>query len=131
DGAWGRWARFVLRWPWAVAAVGMTIVTVLVVLGLQLNPNESQLKNFPGTGTAIAGRQMLADAGISPGVMKPFVTLVEHGGDAQAVAAKERTAPGLVGAAVPPGWHRGHDTRLEAFPAIDGPAPGTQGGIAG
>src|SRR6185312_15617514 len=26
DGAWGRWARFVLRWPWAVAGVGMTIV---------------------------------------------------------------------------------------------------------
>src|SRR5439155_4895177 len=89
-GAWGRWARFVLRRPWAVAAVGMSIVTALVVLGLQLNPNESQLKNFPGTGTAIAGRQMLADAGISPGVMKPFITLVEHGGDAQAVAANER-----------------------------------------
>ena len=131
DGAWGRWARFVLRWPWAVAGVGMTIVTVLVVLGLQLNPNESQLKNFPGTGTAIAGRQMLADAGISPGVMKPFATLVEHGGDAQAVAAKERTAPGIVGAAVPPGWHRGQDTLVEAFPAIDGAAPGIQGVIDG
>jgi RND superfamily putative drug exporter len=129
DGAWGRWARFVLRRPWAVAAVGMTIVTVLVVLGLQLNPNESQLKNFPGTGTAIAGRQLLADAGISPGVMKPFVTLVEHGGDAQAVAAKERTVPGIVGATVPPGWQRGQDTLVEAFPAIDGAAPGIQGVI--
>jgi RND superfamily putative drug exporter len=129
DGAWGRWARFVLRRPWAVAAVGMTIVTVLVVLGLQLNPNESQLKNFPGTGTAIAGRQLLADAGISPGVMKPFVTLVEHGGDAQAVAAKERTVPGVVGATVPPGWQRGQDTLVEAFPAIDGAAPGIQGVI--
>jgi RND superfamily putative drug exporter len=129
DGAWGRWARFVLRWPWAVAAVGMTITTVLVVLGLQLNPNESQLKNFPGNGTAIAGRSLLADAGVSPGVMKPFVTLVEHGGDAQAVAAKERTVPGIVGATVPPGWHRGQDTLVEAFPAIDGAAPGIQGVI--
>jgi len=129
DGAWGRWARFVLRRPWAVAGVGMTIVTVLVVLGLQLNPNESQLKNFPGTGTAIAGRTLLADAGISPGVMKPFVTLVEQGRDAQAVAAKERTVPGIVGATVPPGWHRGQDTLVEAFPAIDGAAPGIQGVI--
>src|SRR3954453_23844095 len=131
DGAWGRWARFVLRRPWAVAVVGMSIVTVLVVLGLQLNPNESQLKNFPGTGTAIADRQMLADARISPGVMKPFVTLVEQGGDAQAVAAKERTVPGIVGATVPPGWHRGQDTLVEAFPAIDGAAPGIQGVIDG
>src|SRR5579871_518343 len=131
DGAWGRWARFVLRRPWAVASVGTAIVAVLVVLGVQLNPNESQLKNFPGTGTAIAGRTLLADAGISPGVMKPFVTLVEQGGNAQAVATAERGVPGIVGATVPPGpgWHRGPDTLVEAFPAIDGAAPGIQGVI--
>ena len=43
-------------------SAGSSIVGMLVSYGLQLNPNESQLKNFPGTGTAIAGRQMLADA---------------------------------------------------------------------
>ena len=131
DGAWGRWARFVLRRPWAVAATGAAIVAVLVTLGVQINPNESQLKNFPGTGTAIAGRTMLADAGISPGVMKPFVTLVEDGGNAQAVAANERKVPGIVGATVPPGpgWHHGQDTLVEAFAAIDGAAPGIQGVI--
>jgi RND superfamily putative drug exporter len=129
DGAWGRWARFVLRRPWPVAIVGTAIVAVLVALGVQLNPNESQLKNFPGTGTAIAGRALLADAGISPGVMKPFVTLVEHGGNAQAVAASERHVSGIVGATVPPGpgWHQGQDTLVEAFPTIDGAAPGIQG----
>jgi putative drug exporter of the RND superfamily len=128
DGAWGNWARFVLRRPWAVATTGLVIVGVLIAIGVQLNPNESQLKNFPGTGTAIAGRQMLADAGISPGVMKPFVTLVENGLDANAVAATERTVPGIVGATVPPGpgWHQGQDTLVEAFPAIDGAAPGIQ-----
>src|SRR5690348_16413645 len=129
DGAWGRWARFVLRRPWAVAAVGLTIVAVLISYGVQLNPNELQLKNFPGSGSAIAGRTLLAHAGISPGVMKPFVTLVENGGDAEAVAAKQRAVPGIVGATVPPGpgWHRGPDTLVEAFPAIDGAAPGIQG----
>jgi len=131
DGAWGRWARFVLRRPWAVAGVGTAIVAVLIFFGVQLNPNESQLKNFPGNGTAIAGRTLLTEAGISPGVMKPFVTLVEHGGNAQAVAAKERPVQGIVGATVPPGpaWHRGQDTLVEAFPAIDGAAPGIQGVI--
>jgi RND superfamily putative drug exporter len=128
DGGWGRWARFVLRRPWAVAGVGLAIVAVLVTLGLRLNPNESQLKNFPGSGTAIEGRTLLAEAGISPGVMKPFVTLVEHGGDAQSIAARQRTVSGIVGATVPPGagWHRGQDTLVEAFPAIDGAAPGIQ-----
>jgi RND superfamily putative drug exporter len=131
DGAWGRWARFVLRRPWAVAAVGLTIVGILVAYGVQLNPNESQLKNFPGSGTAIAGRTLLADAGISPGVMKPFVTLVENGGDPQAIAAKQRAVPGIVGATAPPGpgWQRGQDSLVEAFPAIDGAAPGIQGVI--
>jgi RND superfamily putative drug exporter len=63
--------------------------------------------------------------------MKPFVTLVEHGGNAQAVAAKERPVDGIVGATVPPGpgWHRGQDTLVEAFPAVDGAAPGIQGVI--
>jgi putative drug exporter of the RND superfamily len=129
EGGWGRWARFVLRRPWPVAVVGTAIVAVLVVLGVQLNPNESQLKNFPGTGTAIAGRTLLANAGISPGVMKPFVTLVENGGNAQQVATNERTVSGIVGATVPPGpdWRQGQDTLVEAFPAIDGAAPGIQG----
>jgi len=129
DGLWGRWARLVLRRPWPVAIAGLTIVAVLAGLGTQLNPNESQLKNFPGSGTAIAGRQMLANAGISPGVMKPFVALVENGDDAQAVAAKLGKVPGVVGAVAPPSWRSGRDSLVEAFPAIDGAAPGIQGVI--
>jgi hypothetical protein len=60
-----------LFWRW----MGQPVVAVLVFYGLQLNPNEAQLKNFPGTGTAIAGRQMLANANISPGAMKPFIVI--------------------------------------------------------
>src|SRR5881275_1100039 len=116
DGAWGRWSRFVLRRPWPVAIAGIVIVAVLAGIGTQLNPNESQLKNFPGTGTAIAGRQMLADAHISPGVMKPFDVLVENGGDPNAVAAKVGKVDGVTGAAVPAGWRRGSDSIVEAFP---------------
>jgi RND superfamily putative drug exporter len=126
DGAWGRWARFVNRRPVPVALVGLVIVAVLVGIGTQLNPNEAQLKNFPGTGDAIAGRQALSSAGISPGVMKPFDVLVEHGGNAQAIAARLSTVPGVVGGVVPAGWQRGGDSIVEAFPAVDGAAPGVQ-----
>src|SRR3954453_23460633 len=100
DGLWGRWARFVLRRPAAVAAVGIVIVGVLVYAGVQLNPNEAQLKNFPGSGTAIAGRTLLAAAGISAGVMKPFTVYVQ-GGDPDAVAAKVRAVQGISGASAP------------------------------
>src|SRR5579862_8359576 len=131
DGLWGRWARLVLKRPWAVALVGLVIAGTLAGIGTQLNPNESQLKNFPGTGTAIAGRQLLANAGISPGVMKPFVILVENGADPQPIADRLSHVDGIVGASAPtgPGWRKGPDSLVEAFPAVDGAAPGIQGVI--
>jgi RND superfamily putative drug exporter len=127
DGAWGRWARFVMRRPVAVGLAGLVIVLTLAGLGTTLNVNGTQLKYFPGTGTAIAGRDQLAAAGISPGVMKPLDVLVEDGANPQAVAAKLRTVPGVAGAAAPTEWRRGATSLVEAFPAIDGAAPGIQG----
>jgi RND superfamily putative drug exporter len=126
DGAWGRWARFVLRRPVAIAAIGLVIVAVLAGVGTQINANEAQLKNFPGTGTAITGRDQLAAAGISPGVMKPLNVLVENGGNARKVAMKLAAVPGLVGATAPPGWQRGPNSLVEGFANIDGAAPGIQ-----
>src|SRR4051812_7080265 len=126
DGAWGRWARFVLRRPVAVAGVGLVLVATLAGFGTQLHPREAQLDKFPGTGTAIAGRQVLADAQISPGVMKPLNVLVANGGNPDQIAALMRTVPGVVGATAPATWHRGSTSLVEAFPAIDGSAPGIQ-----
>src|SRR5207237_9517732 len=54
DGLWGRWARFVNRRPLPIAVGGLAVVAVLVAFGVQLNPNEAQMKNFPGTGDPIA-----------------------------------------------------------------------------
>jgi putative drug exporter of the RND superfamily len=127
DGFWGRWARLVLRHPWRIAGIGLAIVAVLVSLGTQLTPNEAQLKNFPGSGDAIAGRSALAAAGISPGVMKPFNVLVESGGNPQEIAAKVRAVPGVAAAVAPKDWHRGTTSLVQAFPAVDGAAPGIQG----
>ena len=129
EGAWGRWARFVIRRPIAVAAVGLAIVAVLVGFGTQLNANEAQMKYFPGTGTAIAGRDQLAAAGISPGVLKPLNVLVENGGNAEQVAARLGAVPGIVGAAAPSAWHRGQSSFVEAFATVDGAAPGIQATI--
>ncbi len=129
DGRWGRWARFVLRRPVPIALVGLAIVAVLVGVGTRLNAGEAQLKNFPGSGTAITGRDQLAAAGISPGVMKPFDILVEHNGKADEVAARVRRVPGVAAAVAPPDWRRGADSLVQAFPAIDGSASGIQGVI--
>jgi putative drug exporter of the RND superfamily len=126
DGAWGRWARFVNHRPIPVAAAGLAIVGVLVFYGLQLNPNEAQMKNVPGSGDAIVGRDALTAAGITPGVHKPFEVLVEQGGNPDAVAAKLRQVPGIVAAVAPKDWRKGDASIVEAFPAVDGASSGIQ-----
>jgi len=120
DGWWGRWGRLVMRRPVPVAAVGLVIVGLLVASGLQLNPSEAQLKDLPGKGDAIVGRDALAAAGISPGVMKPFVVLVEHGANPEPIAARLRETPGISGATAPAAWRRGGDSLVEAFASSDG-----------
>jgi RND superfamily putative drug exporter len=129
EGLWGRWAEFVMRRPVPVALAGLAIVGVLVYYGVQINPSEAQAKSFPGTGDAINGRAALADAHISPGVMKPFVVLVEDGGNPQAIAVKLRETPGVDGAAAPPDWRKGSASLVEAFPSDDGAAKATRGTI--
>ena len=120
DGFWGRWANTVIRHPGVIATIGLVIVGVLVSYGLRLNPSEAQAKNLPGSGDAIVGRDSLSHAGISAGVMKPFVVLVENGADPQAVAAKLRATPGVMGAAAPPQWRKDGTSIVEAFASSDG-----------
>src|SRR4051812_36073792 len=131
DGPWGRWANFVMRRPVPVAAVGLAIVGVLVFYGVQLNPSEAQAKDFPGKGDAIDGRAALTDAGISAGVMKPFVVLVENGHDRAPIVAKLRATPGVAGAVAPSGpeWSKGSNSLIEAFPSTDGATKEVRGTI--
>jgi RND superfamily putative drug exporter len=120
DGWWGRWAALVMRRPVPVASIGVAIVATLVYFGLQLNPSEAQVKDFPGQGDAIAGRTALAEGGISPGVMKPFVVLVENGASREPIVAKLRETPGIAAAVAPPDWRKGSSSLIEAFPSTDG-----------
>jgi putative drug exporter of the RND superfamily len=129
DGLWGRWADFVMRRPVPVAIAGLAIVGALVYCGVHLNPSEAQAKDFPGSGDAIEGRTALADAGITAGAYKPFVILVEKGGDRQAIVAKVRRVEGVEGAAAPPDWTKGDASLIEAFPDADGAATSTRGTI--
>ena len=77
------------------------------LLRLAAEPERGAGEGLPRQGDAIDGRDALADAGISPGVMKPFVVLVENGGDRAPSSAKLRGSPGIAGAAAPPAWRKG------------------------
>ncbi len=125
---WGRWGSFVVRRPWPVALVGMAIVGVLLFYGIQLNPSEAQAKDFPGKGDAIAGRQALADAGISPGAIKPFVILTSKE-QVSTVVSRVANVQGVEGAAAPAGWTRGDSALVESIPADDGSSKAIRGTI--
>ncbi|MGZ8691782.1 MAG: MMPL family transporter, partial [Gaiellaceae bacterium] len=128
-GWWGRWARLVIRKPLPVAAVGAVIVGVLLALGTQLNPSEAQAKDFPGTGDAVAGRDVLAGAGISAGVIKPFVVLTPAS-EASQVAERLRGVEGVVGATAPESWRKDGLALVEAFPSVDGSSKAVRGTIS-
>jgi RND superfamily putative drug exporter len=129
SGWWARWARLVVRRPLPVAVVGLVIVGVLLVLGSQLNPSEAQAKAFPGKGDAITGRDVLAGAAISPGVMKPFVILVPAAGTGQ-VVAKVRSVPGVAGVSAPASWRKNGLALVEAIPSVDGSSKAIRGTIS-
>jgi RND superfamily putative drug exporter len=124
-GFWNAWARTVVRRPLAVAVAGLAITGVLVFYGVQLNPSEAQIKDFPGAGDAVDGRTALDQAQISPGVFKPYEILISGGYDAKlppkVVKALEQT-PGIDGAAWPQAWRKDGSTIVEAIPSSDGAA---------
>src|SRR5262249_60198592 len=129
-GWWGGGGCFVGRRPGPVGLVGVAIVGVLLFYGIQLNPSEAQAKDFPGKGDAIAGRQALTDAGISPGAHKPFVILTPTN-EVNEVVSRVQSVPGVIGAAAPSGSGWTHDglSLVEAIPSDDGSSKAVRGTI--
>jgi RND superfamily putative drug exporter len=130
SGFWRHWGELVVRRPWVVAGIGLAIVAVLVTFGLQLNPAEAQVKDMPGKGSAIVGRDVLLDSGISAGAMKPLVVLTTPS-EADSVAAKLQTVEGIDGAVAPTaaGWRTGDSALVEAIMSDDGASKAARGTI--
>ena len=134
-GFWPRWAALVARRPLVVFLIGMAIVVALLVPASQLNPADAQTKDQPAAGDAAAGRQALADAGITEGVYRPFLVLVEGSSDQvtlDAVVANLSATAGVEAAQAPPGdgWRRADTSVIEAFSTTDGASKETRGVIS-
>jgi RND superfamily putative drug exporter len=131
-GFWGWWSNVVTRHARLTAAIGTLIVIALLIPGVQLNPSESQAKDRPGAGDAIAGRTALRDAGISAGVYKPFEILVENGPASAAgrIARDVAKTEGVQGAAAGATWRKGSTAIVEAIPSADGASQQTKDAIA-
>ena len=133
-GFWWRWSHFVMRRPLLTGGIGVAIVALLMIPAVQLNASEAQAKDLAGPATedAVIGLQRLTDAGITHGVIKPFVVLVEQNGSraaAERVAERLGSTEGLAGAGAPRGWQRGETQLVEAFPSVDSAARTARGTI--
>src|SRR5207244_784299 len=112
---------------------------LLLIPGVQINPAEAQAKDIRGgkAEDAVVGYNRLVAAGISPGVLKPFVLLVNGGGGpAKIVAERLSRTPGVAGAMAPPAWRKyvakpkqRKYALVEAFPDADGAAKSVRGTI--
>src|SRR5665213_579410 len=117
SGFWAWWSRLVTSHAALTGAIGVVIVAALLVPGVQLNPRESQAKDRPGGGDAIAGRDALASAGLSAGAYKPFDILVEGKVTKpalQQIATTVAHDPGVAGAVAPASWQRADAAVVEA-----------------
>ena len=133
SGFWAWWARLVTRRAPVTAAIGIGIVALLLIPGIQLNPSEAQAKDKPGGGDAIVGRDALSAAGISAGAFKPFEVLVEGNASPQklqTIAQRVGSAPGVAGAVAPTGWRKQGAAIVEAIPGADGASSATKQTIA-
>ncbi len=133
-GFWWRWSHLVMRHPLLIGGIGLTIVALLMVPAVQLNASEAQAKDLAGPATedAVIGLQRLTDAGISHGVTKPFVVLIEENGSREAAATvAERLAAteGIADAAAPADWQRDGTQLVEAFATVDAAARSARGTI--
>ncbi len=126
-GFWWRWSHFVMRRPLLTGGIGLAIVALLMVPAVQLNASEAQAKDLAGAAEndAVIGLQRLTDGGISHGVTKPFIVLIERNGSREAATTvTDRLAglDGIAGAAAPSDWRRGDTQLVEVFPAVDAAA---------
>jgi RND superfamily putative drug exporter len=128
EGFWWRWARLVMRRPLLVGAIGLAIVGVLLYSGSGITAAEAQQKYERGkkSDDAVVGYDKLVATGISPGVLKPLIVLIEHNRSPSTISqvvSRVRATPGISGAVAPSAWRKGATQLVEAFPDVDSAAP--------
>jgi putative drug exporter of the RND superfamily len=128
EGFWWRWARLVMRRPLLIGAIGLAIVGVLLYSGAGITAAEAQQKYERGkkSDDAVVGYDKLVATGISPGVLKPLIVLLENNRSPRTlseVVSRVGSTPGISGAVAPKTWRKDGTQLVEAFPSVDSAAP--------
>jgi putative drug exporter of the RND superfamily len=103
--AWTGWARLVVRYRWAGAAVALVILGLLVAPVLGIKVGESSVKSLATSGQAHDSYVQMTKQGISPGLITPIEVLSSTDAAPHVVNAT-KGADGVVTAVLPndPKW---------------------------
>lgn len=94
--AWTWWARSVIRFRWATAALGLGILALLLVPALSLRVGTPETAALESTGPPTSGVQLLDSAGIGSGALTPIEVLTAPD-TVSAVRDRASTTPGVRG----------------------------------
>ena len=123
EGAWSRWAAFVVRHRWAAAVSSTAVLLALVVAASTIQLGDPRADSLSKEGSARAGLEQLEASAIGTGPLAPFEALVrpvDGDTDPEQVAKTLAAVEGVRGAAAPADWQRDGAALITIVPSSDG-----------
>ncbi len=93
---WSGWARGVVRWRWAAAAIGMAALAALILPLFSVHTGLPRATSLAASGPARAGLDTLLAGGVPPGVLTPIEVLTT--GETDVLASRLSRLPGVYAA---------------------------------
>jgi putative drug exporter of the RND superfamily len=117
---WTAWAQLVVRHRWAAAIASGAVLLALVGVASSIRLGDPHAESLAQSGTARAGFEKLAAAGIGAGPLTPFEALVRGGDAAFEVAGRLAAVDGVQATVAPADWRRGGTALVTVIPRDDG-----------
>ena len=127
---WSGWARGVVRWRWAAAAVGLAALAGLILPLFSVHTGLPRAASLAASGPARAGLDTLLAGGVPPGVLTPIEVLST--GNTDVLASRLSRLPGIYAAVAPssPDYQAGGTALITVLPAAEAGQPAGQRTVA-
>jgi RND superfamily putative drug exporter len=116
---WARVARTIVTHPKKAAALGGGLLSLLAIIGLNINITTPAATSLAASGPAQAGLNMLQHDGFPTGILTSVPIYLPVGADPGGVAASLRTLPDVHGVLVDPAWHTATSSVIMALPQTE------------
>jgi putative drug exporter of the RND superfamily len=127
---WSSWARGVVRWRWAAAAVGLAALAGLILPVFSVHTGLPRATSLAASGPARAGLGTLLAGAVPPGVLTPIEVLST--GDTHVLASRLSRLPGVYAVVAPssPDYRAGGTALITVLPAAEAGQPAGQRTVA-